>query len=88
MLSAFFIVRGARRRGVGTEAVRLVVARHPGRWRVAFQDGNPPAARFWSRVAVELAGDAWTLERLPVPGRPDLPPDTWIGWSAPTNLGP
>lgn len=80
VLNTFFVVRGARRAGVGLCAVRQVVARHPGRWEVAFQDANAGAVRFWRRVATEIAGDGWAEERRPVPRRPDLPPDVWISF--------
>ena len=80
VLNTFFVVRGARRTGVGLSAVQQVVARHPGPWEVAFQDANAAAVRFWRRVATEIAGDAWTEERRPVPHRPDLPPDVWISF--------
>ncbi|MFJ1606554.1 GNAT family N-acetyltransferase [Streptomyces sp. NPDC088253] len=80
VLSSFFVVRGARRTGIGLRVVREVVARHPGPWEVAFQDNNPGAVRFWRRVAADIAGDAWTQERRPVPGRPDVAPDVWISF--------
>ncbi|WP_371872608.1 hypothetical protein [Streptomyces pacificus] len=35
---------------------------------------------FWRRVATEVADDAWTEERRPVPARPDVPPDVWISF--------
>ncbi|SFX80320.1 GNAT family N-acetyltransferase (plasmid) [Streptomyces atratus] len=85
VLSGFFVVRGVRRTGIGLRAVREVVARHPGPWEVAFQQGNATAVAFWRRVATEIAGEAWTEERRPVPGRPDLPPDTWISFTAPAE---
>ena len=78
VLNSFFVVRGLRRTGIGLHAVREVIARHPGPWEIAFQDENAAAARFWRRVADEIAPDAWTEERRPVVGRPDLPPDVWI----------
>lgn len=80
VLNSFFVVRGARRSGIGMRAVREVVARHPGPWEVAFQDTNMAAVRFWRRVAAGIAGDVWTEDRRPVPGRPDLPPDVWISF--------
>jgi predicted acetyltransferase len=83
VLNAFFVVRGARRAGIGLHAVRQIVAGHPGPWEVAFQDSNPTAVNFWRRVATEIAGDAWTEERRPVPGRPDIPPDVWISFNVP-----
>lgn len=83
VLNTFFIVRGARRTGVGMRAVESVLARHPGRWEVAFQDDNDRAVRFWRRVATELGRPGWTEERRPVPGRPSAPPDVWISFHAP-----
>ncbi|MFJ2740692.1 GNAT family N-acetyltransferase [Streptomyces sp. NPDC087440] len=80
VLNSFFVVRGARRSGLGTRAVAEVVARHPGPWEVAFQDANVGAVRFWRRVAADIAGDAWAEEHRPVPGRADLPPDVWISF--------
>lgn len=85
VLNSFFVVRGARRRGIGLQAVQEVVAEHPGRWEVAFQDANVAAVHFWRRVATEIAGEAWAEERRPVPQRPDLPPDVWISFSVPAK---
>ncbi|MDX3100736.1 GNAT family N-acetyltransferase [Nonomuraea angiospora] len=82
VLNSFFVVRGARRSGIGIKAVREVILRHPGPWKIAFQDSNTGAVAFWRRVATEIAGDAWTEERLPVPNRPDVPPDVWISFTA------
>ncbi|MFC4120965.1 GNAT family N-acetyltransferase [Nonomuraea zeae] len=80
VLNSFFVVRGARRSGIGLRAVQDVIARHPGRWEVAFQDENGPAVAFWRRVATEVAGTAWKEEHRPVPNRPELKPDTWISF--------
>ncbi|MFE1025572.1 GNAT family N-acetyltransferase [Streptomyces sp. NPDC058818] len=80
VLNSFFVVRAGRRRGIGLRAVQEIVARHPGRWEVAFQDANQAAVRFWRHVAAEIAGEAWAEERRPVPHRPDLPPDVWISF--------
>lgn len=80
VLNSFFVVRGARRGGVGMRAVRDVVARYPGEWEVAFQDANPGAVAFWRRVGEELAPGEWGEERRPVPGRADLPPDVWVSF--------
>ncbi|HWM72468.1 MAG TPA: GNAT family N-acetyltransferase [Nocardioides sp.] len=79
VLNSFFVVRGARRSGVGREAVRQVLATRPGRWTVAFQDTNPGAVGFWRRVAADH-DPQWTEEARPVPDRPDLPPDSWISF--------
>ncbi|MFJ6572094.1 GNAT family N-acetyltransferase [Streptomyces sp. NPDC091292] len=87
VLNSFFVVRGARRTGVGLRAVQAVVALHPGSWEVAFQDANMAAVQFWRRVGTEVSGDAWTEERRRVPGRPDLSPDVWISFSTPARPG-
>ncbi|WP_165070443.1 hypothetical protein [Marisediminicola senii] len=77
VVSSFFLVRAARGAGHGRTAVDTITRQHPGRWNVAFQDANKTAAAFWRTVA-SAADNGWTLERLPVPDRPDLPPDSWI----------
>jgi predicted acetyltransferase len=83
VLNSFFVVRAARRSGVGLRGIRDVVARHPGEWEIPFQDVNTGAARFWRRVATELVGDAWSEEARPVPERPDLAPNCWISFRYP-----
>jgi predicted acetyltransferase len=88
VLNSFFVVRGARRAGIGLRAVQQVVARHPGAWEVAFQDANEVAVSFWRRVATDIAGDAWTETRRPVPGLPDVPPDVWIAFDVPRRRLP
>ncbi|MEU9523734.1 GNAT family N-acetyltransferase [Streptomyces sp. NPDC048224] len=87
VMNSFFVVRGARRAGTGMRATQGIVARHPGPWEIAFQDANPGAVKFWRRVATEIAGDAWTEERRPVPNRPDLAPDVWISFSTTAESG-
>jgi predicted acetyltransferase len=80
VLSSFFVVRSARRAGIGLQAAGAILAEHPGPWEVAFQDANDAAVRFWRRVATEFAGSDWSEERKAVPSRPDLPPDAWISF--------
>lgn len=52
----FFVVAGARRRGVGAHAARALFAAHPGAWTLTVRPENPTALTFWRRVA------AWTTE--------------------------
>lgn len=80
VLSSFFIVNGARRRGLGRAAVEQVTGAYPGRWAVAFQDRNTVASRFWPAVAAR-ADRHWRLDHRGVPGRPDLPADAWIDFT-------
>ncbi|WP_051551306.1 GNAT family N-acetyltransferase [Nocardioides sp. URHA0020] len=77
-MAEFFVVPAARRGGTGRRLAAHVLAQHPGRWCVAFQDGNPVAGRFWRTVFTEAYGDGWVETEEPVPGRPDVAPDHWI----------
>ncbi len=79
VLNSFFVVRPARRSGVGREAMRQILGARPGRWSVAFQETNPGAVAFWRSVAASH-DESWTEERRPVPDRPDLPSDSWIAF--------
>ena len=82
-IAEFFVVRSYRRRRVGHDAAIEVLRRHPGRWEIAFQEENPKAARFWRRIAGEVAGEGDNREeRRPVPGKPHIPPDVWLIFSA------
>ncbi|WP_233534372.1 GNAT family N-acetyltransferase [Streptomyces murinus] len=81
VLNSFFVVRGARRGGVGLRAVQEVLRRHPGRWEVAFQRDNAGGAAFWHRVAQEVAPGAWNRTERAVPGRPSLPADLWLSFT-------
>jgi predicted acetyltransferase len=81
VLTSFFVVRSMRRTGVGLQAVTAIVAEHPGRWEVAFQEANAAAVYFWRRIATEIAGSNWTEEHRAVPSRPDMPPDVWISFT-------
>lgn len=84
VLSSFFLVAGARRRGYGMVAALDVVRRHPGAWEVAFQDANAAAVAFWPRVGAAASGGGdWRLEHRPIPGRPEIAPDAWICFTVP-----
>lgn len=75
---AFFVVRAWGRHGVGRAAAQELLRTLPGRWEIAFQDTNEGAARFWRQVVTDAVGSAWKEERRPVPGKSDVPPDTWL----------
>jgi predicted acetyltransferase len=70
----FFVVRSVRRAGVGRAAATAAFARHPGRWRIGFQNENPRAARFWRRLAADVGSEV-SEELQPVPGKPHIPDD-------------
>ncbi|WP_109592758.1 GNAT family N-acetyltransferase [Actinoplanes xinjiangensis] len=75
-ISAFFVVRGLRRTGVGRIAALQAIRMVPGRWRIGFQRYNPGVEQFWSTVATELVGDLWEIHDAPAPAT--RPPDTFI----------
>ena len=75
-VAEFFVVRGARRRGVGQRAARALFELFPGTWEVRVLRANERALAFW-RSAVgscaSFAESSWTAPS----GRP---PDTdWLG---------
>ncbi|MGN6332677.1 MAG: GNAT family N-acetyltransferase [Motilibacteraceae bacterium] len=74
-MDAFFVVRRVRRLGVSRRLALDVLQRHPGEWRIGFQEENPTAARFWRRIAAEVGADRWHEEAVPVPGKPWIPDD-------------
>jgi predicted acetyltransferase len=78
IMGEFFVVRAARRQRLGHEAALELFDLHRGRWEVPFQEENPGAARFWRRVATDAVGPAWREVGRPVPGKPEIPPDTWL----------
>lgn len=78
VLNSFFVVAAVRRHGVGRALARRVLHAVPGAWEIAFQDSNGAAAAFWPRVAEDVAPGSWSIERRAVPGRPELPPDSWL----------
>ena len=80
-----FVVRRARGLGVSRRLARDVLGRHPGEWRIGFQEENPAAARFWRSIATEVAGDRWHEEAVPVPGKPWIPDDQGRGHSLRTS---
>ncbi|QES40060.1 GNAT family N-acetyltransferase [Streptomyces venezuelae] len=79
-ISAFFVVRALRRRGVGREAALQLLRSRPGAWAIAFQPANAGAARFWRGVATAAVGSDWREESRPVPASvaAHAPDDQWI----------
>jgi predicted acetyltransferase len=75
-MAEFFVIRGYRRRGVGTEIACEVWRSFPGRWEVRVLQSNIPASLFWARaisiftgeandpVQVEKNGQCWKLFRF------------------------
>lgn len=72
-MAEFFVARGYRRRGVGTQIAHDVWKRFPGSWEVRVMQTNVAAFKFWAHaiaaftgarihsVGVEKHGEHWTL---------------------------
>jgi predicted acetyltransferase len=72
-MAEFFILRGYRRRGIGTRAAHEVWRRFPGPWEVRVMQANASAQQFWAGaiatfagmlihpVLIENGGERWSL---------------------------
>jgi predicted acetyltransferase len=56
-VAEFFVMREARRRGVGKKIAWEVWRRFPGRWEVRVREANRAAMAFWEKAIGEFAGD-------------------------------
>lgn len=59
-LSAFFVMRAYRRRGIGKAMAREVFALYPGLWQVLEVRDNPVAQTFWRRVIADVTGNVYS----------------------------
>lgn len=75
-MAEFFVMRAYRQRGVGREAVRLALSRHPGQWHLGVPHANRAALAFWSKAlkahgptvsGLQHDGDHWRLHTFQVP---------------------
>ena len=55
-VAEFFILRGHRRAGIGTQVAHQVWRRFPGRWGVRVVVSNQPAYRFWHHAIKSFTG--------------------------------
>jgi predicted acetyltransferase len=53
----FFILRGYRKRGIGTQAAHQVWKQFPGRWEVRVMESNLLAFRFWVNAISKFTGE-------------------------------
>lgn len=49
-MAEFFVAKSWRRRGIGQQAVRLILDRFAGRWEIMEYTRNPGAVKFWRDV--------------------------------------
>jgi predicted acetyltransferase len=65
-VAEFFILRGCRRRGIGTRAVHQVWKRFPGQWQVRVIETNVSGRRFWADAVSSFVGE--TVEPVQTEG--------------------
>ena len=63
-MAEFFVLRGYRRQGIGTQIARQVWRRLPGRWEVRVMGSNIPARDFWASAIAAFAGKSVHPVRL------------------------
>jgi predicted acetyltransferase len=55
-MAEFFIVRGHRRHGIGTQIADQVWRFFPGPWQIRVMESNEPARQFWARAIEKFTG--------------------------------
>jgi predicted acetyltransferase len=68
-MAEFFVVRGYRRRGIGTEIAHDVWRQFPGFWEVRVMQSNRLAHQFWERAISTYKGEAMHSVRIENGGR-------------------
>lgn len=63
-VAEFFVVRGARKRGLGRQVAHQLFGRFPGRWEIRVHVSNGTALKFWRGVADSWVGGAAERERF------------------------
>ena len=63
-VAEFFVLRGYRRRGIGSQAAHEVFRRFPGHWQVRVRESNQPACHFWKHATAQFAGEAVRSKRM------------------------
>lgn len=55
-MTEFFVLRGYRRRGLGTQLAEKVLLDCPGRWQIRVMEKNILARKFWESSIAEFTG--------------------------------
>ena len=63
-MAEFFVVRGYRRRGVGTFVAHEVWRQFPGEWEVRVMESNDLAHRFWQSAISAFTGETIQARRV------------------------
>ncbi len=57
-MAEFFVLRGCRKRGIGTRVAHEVWRRFPGAWEVRVMQANVSALKFWAGAIASFTGEA------------------------------
>jgi predicted acetyltransferase len=68
-VAEFFVLRGYRRRGIGTQVASEVWRRFPGLWEVRVMESNVPARDFWAHAISIFTGEAIKAVRVKKDGK-------------------
>jgi predicted acetyltransferase len=63
-MAEFFVVRGYRRRGVGTFVAHEVWKQFPGQWEVRVMASNDLAHRFWENAISSFTSETIQARRV------------------------
>jgi predicted acetyltransferase len=67
-MAEFFVLRGYRRRSVGTAAVRLAFRHLPGKWQVRVMDANQNALTFWESAIRSIGANGINVTQTAMDG--------------------
>lgn len=68
-MAEFFVLRGYRRRGIGTQVGHEVWRNFPGLWEVRVMRSNVAAQQFWARAIASFTGTESRAVRVPKDGK-------------------
>jgi predicted acetyltransferase len=68
-VAEFFVLRGYRRRGIGTHVAHEVWKQFPGPWEVRVMDSNVGARDFWTHAISTMTGQAIQPVRVAKDGK-------------------
>lgn len=68
-VAEFFVLRGYRRRRIGTQIAHQVWRQFPGQWEVRVMHSNIPARKFWAQAISSLTGEAANPVRVEKDGK-------------------
>jgi predicted acetyltransferase len=68
-MTEFFVLRGYRRRGIGTHIAHEMWRRFPGLWEVHVMESNIWAHEFWALTIAAFTGAAIHPDRVEIDGK-------------------